>query len=322
LLRDVGSDHAFEKDFVYSGHAWKVSLMELRHLRYFVAVAEEGSFTQAAEHRLHTAQPSLSRQIRDLENDLGVQLIIRGPRGMELTPPGRIFFDHARLILAQVDAATEATRRAALPAKPSFTVGFLTGYEIEWLPKVMDILRDELHKADLTIQSASTPELVQALLQGKADVAFVRPDKQVGLEFARVASEPLFVLLPANHRLAARKAIRVEDLAREAFIGFSKKLAPALQRVIDDYVARAGVTLRQVQEAATLPTVISLALSTPGVTLMPAYALRLLPPSVVSRPLQGKAPTIDLAIAYNKTNASPLLKLLLSRADALVARAS
>src|ERR1700761_235393 len=105
--------------------------MELRHLRYFIAVAEEGSLTVAAEQRLHTAQPSLSRQMRDLKAELGCDLMIRGARGIELTPAGRVFLDHARIVLVQVEAAVAATRRAATPAKASFALGFLTGHEFE-----------------------------------------------------------------------------------------------------------------------------------------------------------------------------------------------
>src|SRR6267142_1834358 len=101
-----------------------MAIMELRHLRYFVAVAEEGSLTVAAQKRLHTAQPSLSRQIHDLELELGVQLLIRGPRGIELTASGRVFLDHARVALLQVEAAAEAARRAAQPARTSFAIGF------------------------------------------------------------------------------------------------------------------------------------------------------------------------------------------------------
>src|SRR5260370_38648635 len=107
--------------------------MELRHLRYFVAVAEEGSLTIAAQKRLHTAQPSLSRQIHDLELELGVQLLIRGPRGGELTAAGRVFLDHARVALLQVEAASEAARRAAPHAGTPFPVGLLPGYERDWL---------------------------------------------------------------------------------------------------------------------------------------------------------------------------------------------
>src|SRR5271167_3014395 len=105
--------------------------VELRHLRYFVAVAEEGSLTVAAGRRLHTAQPSLSRQIRDLEYEVGVQLLIRSVHGIELTAAGRAFLDHARLALAQVEAAGEAARRAAQPAKAWFVMGFLTGTEMD-----------------------------------------------------------------------------------------------------------------------------------------------------------------------------------------------
>ena len=130
--------------------------MELRHLRYFVAVAEAGSLTVAAEKKLHTAQPSLSRQIRDLENEVGAQLLTRNARGIELTAAGKAFLDHARLALIQVDAAGEAARRAATPSKPTFAIGFLTGQEIDWLPEVMRVLRDELPKIDVTVSSQSS----------------------------------------------------------------------------------------------------------------------------------------------------------------------
>src|SRR3984893_5629054 len=118
--------------------------MELRHLRYFVAVAEEKSITVAATRRLRTAQPSLSRQLRELETEVGAKLMTRSTRGIELTAAGRAFLDHARLALAQVEAAAAAARRAAQPAKPSFALGFLTGQEMDWLPAAMTILKGEL----------------------------------------------------------------------------------------------------------------------------------------------------------------------------------
>src|ERR1700730_16407843 len=104
--------------------------MELRHLRYFVAVAETGSLTVAAARVLHTSQPSLSRQIRDLEDELGAQLLTRRARGIELTPAGRAFLDHARVVLSQVEAAAIAARRVAHPAQPLFSMGFLTNHEL------------------------------------------------------------------------------------------------------------------------------------------------------------------------------------------------
>src|SRR5260221_11183860 len=116
--------------------------MELRSLRYFVAVADAGSLTGAAEERLHTSQPSLSRQIRDLEDEVGAQLLTRNARGIDLTPAGRAFLDHARSVLSQVEAAGEAAPRTARPPRPCFTMGFLTGTELRWRPEAMRTLRD------------------------------------------------------------------------------------------------------------------------------------------------------------------------------------
>ncbi len=127
--------------------------MELRHLRYFIAVAEVGSLTVAAEEKLHTSQPSLSRQIRDLEEEIGAQLLIRRARGIDLTAAGRAFLDHARLVISQVEAGAEAARRVAHPAKPCFSMGFLTGHELTWMPEALRILRDELPSIDVMISS-------------------------------------------------------------------------------------------------------------------------------------------------------------------------
>ncbi|WP_259673832.1 LysR family transcriptional regulator [Rhizobium sp. NZLR1] len=131
--------------------------MELRHLRYFIAVAEEGSLTVAAEKRLHTAQPSLSRQLRDLELEVGAELFIRNARGITLTPAGSAFLDHARLALGQANEAIAAARRAARPAKATFAVGFLTGQEVDWLPHVTQILRAELPLIDFKVSSLYSP---------------------------------------------------------------------------------------------------------------------------------------------------------------------
>jgi LysR family hca operon transcriptional activator len=294
--------------------------MELRHLRYFVAVAEEGSLTVAAERRLHTSQPSLSRQIRDLEYEVGTELFTRSAKGIELTAAGRAFLDHARLALAQAEAAVDAARRAAQPAKPSFALGFLTGQEMDWLPEAMNILRDELPNIDVTVSSQYSPLLADGLMRGKLDLAFMRPEPHMpDLEYKVVMTEPLVVVLPSDHRLASRKAIAIQDIAEEAFIGMSKT-APTLQVIIDDYLKRAGLDIRAQHEIDNLGMAMSLVASTRGVTLLPAYAQNFLPWSVISRPLKGETPTIDLVIGYNKTNKSPTLKLFLSKSDELISR--
>ncbi|HEY4443134.1 MAG TPA: LysR family transcriptional regulator [Steroidobacteraceae bacterium] len=296
--------------------------MELRHLRYFVAVAEEGSLTVAAERRLHTAQPSLSRQIRDLEYQVGVQLLTRSARGVELTAAGRAFLDHARIALAQVEAAREAAQRAARPAKTTFALGFLTGQEMDWLPEVMRILHDELPKIEVTLSSQHSPDLADGLMRGRLDAAFLRREKNsTDLVFRTVATEPLVVVMPSDHRLAAQDAISPKDIRGETFISVSMT-APALRVVIDNYLRKCGLDLKPDHEVDNLAMAMSLVASTRGIALLPTYARNFLPWSVISRPLKGEAPTIDLVLGYSTANTSPILKLFLSRVDDLVGRVS
>src|ERR1700723_4450963 len=217
--------------------------MELRHLRYFVAVADAGSLTVAAEQKLHTSQPSLSRQIRDLEDEVGAQPLTRKARGIDLTPAGRAFLDHARVVLSQVEAAAEAARRVAHPPKPCFTMGFLTGHELRWMPEALRILRDELPNIDVMISSQYSPPLADAIVKGSVDAAFLRREKGVpGLAFRTLVKEPLVVVLPSDHRLAALKAISPGDLVGETFVAVSHT-APVLRAVIDDYLKRSGVNI-------------------------------------------------------------------------------
>ena len=296
--------------------------MELRHLRYFVAVAEAGSLTVAAEQTLHTSQPSLSRQIRDLEGEVGARLLTRRARGIELTPAGRAFLEHVRLVLSQVEAAAEAARRVAHPAKPCFAMGFLTGHELTWMPEALQILRHELPNVDVMISSQYSPLLADGLSKGKIDAAFLRRERGIPeLAYRVLVKEPLMVVLPTDHRLAALKSIGAKDLEGQIFVTVSKT-APVLRVVIDNYFKRSGIGITPAHEADHLAMGMSLIASTGGVGLLPAYAQNFLPSSVTSRPLKGDVPTIDLALGYKKSNQSPILKLLLSRLDELVARVS
>jgi LysR family hca operon transcriptional activator len=291
--------------------------MELRHLRYFVAVVEEGSLTTAAERRLHTSQPSLSRQIRDLEHQVGAELLSRSVNGVELTAAGKAFLDHARLALMQVEAAVEAARRAAKPERKTFAIGFQTGHEMNWLPRAMHVLRDELQNIQVTICSDYSPDLAEALARGRLDLAFLRVEPSYDLKYHVVDREPLIVLMPSDHRLTAREAVRPQDFVGEIFIGGSNK-ATVLRAVTEDYLHRSGLDIKLDHGVDNLAQAMSLVASTRGLALMPAYAKNLLPSSVVSRPLQGEAPTIELAVGYSKSNTSPTLKLFLSRLDELV----
>jgi LysR family hca operon transcriptional activator len=292
--------------------------MELRHLRYFVAVAEEKSITVAATRRLRTAQPSLSRQLRELETEVGAKLMTRSVRGIELTAAGKTFLDHARLALAQVEAAAAAARRAAHPEERTLALGFLSGCEPQWLPGVMHVLREELPRIEVTISSKHSPQLADGLATGKLDAAFLRPEEQYpDLVYKVLVREPLIVVLPSDHRLASREAIAPKDLLGETFIGMADQ-APVLRSIVEDYFRRSGFDLQPTHRVEYLSMAISLVASTKGVALLPDFARNFLTLSVISRPLAGEAPSIDLVLGYHKANNLPLLKTFLSRVDDMI----
>ena len=303
--------------------------MELRHLRYFVAVAEAGSLKVAADQRLHTTQPSLSRQIRDLEEEIGAKLLTRTSRGITLTPAGRVFLDHARVVLSQVEIGIESARRLADPVKPYFVLGFMTGHETTWLPEALQLLRDELPGAHVVISSQVSPQLAVALSKGRIDAAFVRREEGIhDLEFRLLTKEPLEVFMPKEHRFAAMKRVDPRQIVGEKFLSVSGNAlisagtVPALRIAIDAYLAKCNIHIKPSYEVDNLAGAMSLIPSTGCVALLPVYAKNLASSSVTSRPLRGKPPTIDLCFAYKEGNDSPILKLLLSRLDELILRVS
>jgi LysR family hca operon transcriptional activator len=292
--------------------------MELRHLRYFIAVAEEGSVTVAAEKRLHTAQPSLSRQLRDLEIEVGTPLFIRGARGVELTDSGRAFLPHARLAVGEAAEALQAARRAARPAKAVFSVGFLTGQEVDWLPHVTRVLRAELPKIEFKVTSMYSPDLAEALQNGDIDLGFLRVEPKPDVAYTVIAKEAIVVILPSDHRLAEEKTIDPKALEGEELVGFSD-IATVLRTVVEGYLRERGVALTPTHRVENFSMVLSLVSSIRGVALMPAYVEALLPWSVVSRPLKGEKLTIDLAVGYRSDNQSPVLRTFLAGLDQLIA---
>ena len=293
--------------------------MELRHLRYFVAVAEEGSVRLAADKRLHTSQPSLSRQIRDLENEVGAQLLRRGPRGVELTEAGRAFLDHARLSLAQAGAAIEAARRAANPAKPVFAVGFVVGHEADCIPPTTGILRDDLPSLEVRVFSGFSVDLAEDLVGGRLDVAFMRREPTANLDYLHVLNEPLVAILSSDHRLAAHPAVDPREFVDETFIGISP-VPRILRSVVKGYLERSGLRIVPSFEIDNFAMAISLVGSTRGIALLPASIESYLPPALVSRPLAGEQPTIELVVGFHFQNRSPTLGKFLSRIADLRAR--
>jgi LysR family transcriptional regulator, hca operon transcriptional activator len=291
--------------------------MELRHLRYFIAVADAGSLTVAAEQTLHTSQPSLSRQIRALEQEVGVALMNRSANGIELTSAGKAFLQHARMSVLQAEAAKEAALRAAQPAKPAFTLGFISGAELGLLPEVNRVLRDEFPGIEIRLSSDYSPVLAKALMRRKLDAAFMRPEEHMGdLACRRVRTDPLVFVFPSDHPLASQAAVAPQEIVNETFY-LPSKAAPAVRRAVLEYFNRAGIDLKPEHEVHNVVHAISMITSARAVMMLPAYAKQYLPASITTRPVKGEVPTLDLVIAYHKANNSPILKLLLANVGKL-----
>src|SRR6476469_3265955 len=186
-------------------------------MAYLTGIREQWSFdtfgisSLSPKRRLYTSQPSLSRQIRDLEDQVGVELLSRSVRGVELTAAGTAFLDHARLALMHVEAAGEAARSAAQPARKKLAIGFQTGHEMNWLPRAMRVLHDELKDIEVTVSSDYSPDLAEALTRGRLDVAFLRVEPGFDLAYRVVDREPLVVLMPSDHRLTTRDSVHPQE---------------------------------------------------------------------------------------------------------------
>jgi LysR family hca operon transcriptional activator len=237
----------------------------------------------------------------------------RSAHGVELTPAGKAFLDHARMALVQAEAAKEAAQRAAQPARPTFALGFMSGAEIGLLPEVDRVLRDEFPGIEIRLSSDYSPVLAKALMRRKLDAAFIRPEEQMGdLSYRRVRTDPLVFVFPSDHRLASQAAVAPQEIANENFC-LPSKAAPAVRRVVLEYFKQAGIDLKPEHEVHNVVHAISMITSTRAVMMLPAYTKRYLPESITTRPVQGEAPTLDLMLAYHKANKSPILRLLLSR---------
>jgi LysR family transcriptional regulator, hca operon transcriptional activator len=276
--------------------------LELRHLRYFVAVAEEGSLSEAARTRLHTAQPSLSRQLRELEGEVGVQLFERRPRGIVLTQAGMRFLEHSREILARIDEAVNDARGV----RTVLRVGSLPGLEPEILPRVTQLARAHAPDVEVRILSAPSPGLVEQLRAGELDMALMRQvENATDLHFELVGSHRIVVVLPADHGLARKEAVSFGDLRDQAYIAVSRRGAPALRSAVDAWCQQQGLTLTPSHSADSIASGIALILTTRGFSLMTDYAGPLIPPGVIVRPLVDEPHPIPLVIAYRPKNPTP-----------------
>ena len=283
--------------------------MELRHLRYFVAVAEELNFGRAAE-RLRIAQPPLSRQIRDLERELGTPLFERVPRGVELTPAGRAFLPEARLTLAQAERAQRTAERAARGEIGRLRVGFVEAVsDAGVLPDVLGFFRLHLPNIGLSLFEMDSLQQVEAFRDGRIDLGVLHGapgEVEAGLRAERVYAEPFVVAVPETHALATRPRASLRDFAGEPFLLFPRHVGPAMY---DDLIARcraAGFSPRVVQEVAGWHTLAGLVSAGVGVSFVPRSLGQLRRPGVAYRPVRDLGVEMAISAAWKPGDRSPV----------------
>jgi DNA-binding transcriptional LysR family regulator len=283
--------------------------VELRHLRYFVAVAEELHFGRAAQ-RVGIAQPPLSQQIQQLERLLGARLFNRSRRRVELTQAGHLLLDDARRILADVARATDRARRAELGEVGTLTVAFAASVMFLELPRIIREFRARFPDVVLSLREMPTAMQLDALTSGEIDVGFVRePPALPGLFLETVMREPLRIALSQSHPLAALRRVPLERLADEPFVLFPAEVGPGLHAQVLAICRTAGFTPRVVQESRELYTTVSLVEAGLGVTIVPASIEKMGWTGVCYRPLPARlgSTRIDMARRDGPEAASPVI---------------
>ena len=293
--------------------------MELRRIQYFVAVAEELHFGRAAE-RLQMAQPPLSQQIKQLEAEIGVTLLLRSTRRVELTAAGERFLERARQILVSVDDAVDEATRVSQGLLGTLAIGFTGSATYDLLPSLARALRAELPGIELDLRGEMlTPDQVAALLDGTLDLGFLRPPVgSPGLDVRVLRHEPLVAVLPESHALAGRAKVKLADLRDEPFITYPSHNRSVVHQAVLEACEQSGFTPAPVHEVGETSTLVSFVAAGLGVALVPASVQHLQITGARYVPLAGTKREVELALATRTDDPSPQVARVRARAEALV----
>ncbi len=293
--------------------------MELRHLNYFIAVAEEMHFGRAAK-RLNISQPPLSQQIKQLEEEIGVRLFNRTRRRVELTEAGVVFLTEARRIMAMTKEAVRQTNRADRGEIGRLSIGFIGSANYSVLPQVIREFRKRFPAVELSLTEMNTSQQLEALLDGRIQVGFMRPPKGMGdkeISVEPVFHEPLVVAMPGNHPLRKERILSLRRLSNESFIMIPRQRGPGFFDHIITLCQQEGFSPHIVLEASQFHTIIGLVAAGIGISILPASMQRSRILGVVFRSISGKAETV-LHMAWVKDNRAPVLQNFLDAARAAV----
>lgn len=278
--------------------------MELRHLRYFITVAEELNFSKAAL-RLYTAQPSLSQQIKDLEDDVGVRLLNRTKRKVELTEEGAVFLEQARLTLAQADKAVAMARQVSQAKQQLLRIGFVPVAEMKIFPYVLPNLRVQNPDLKIDLLSLNNVDQIRGIKKGELDISFTCDNFQSDeIESKFVLREPLIFILPKEHPLAKYERIPVQALDGIDFIIPSDEQSKMLHDAILNFAKDHGIEFNIVQKADNILFNINSIGIGLGCTILPGYIATLTMNNTVIRPLDVELPSLDLFVSYRKNSNS------------------
>jgi len=293
--------------------------MELRHLKYFVAVADERNITRAAG-RLRVAQPSLSRQLSDLENEVGVKLLVRGRHGVTMTAAGREFHRRAKALLSDAVRAADAARIASGAIAGRLTVGFPTGLHLDHLAPVIQAFRNEHPLAAFVFTHALPAVQLQGLRDGSLDVAFVTlPTQLHGMEHCVVWRIPFEVVMPETHRLARRKSLDFHDLTGEDFVFCTRDSRPEFYDEFFRHSTNAGFRPQVVQEVGGYPTtILALVGLGVGLSVLPHFERAEGIRGLVWRPLARPKLWSDFALVWPRKATSPLLREFVTLAQQML----
>lgn len=292
--------------------------MDLRHLRYFIAVAEELSFTKGAE-RLHKAQPPVSQQIRQLEDEIGVTLLNRTRRHVELTEAGRVFLDQARQILRSTEGAVVQAQRAQRGEIGRLTVGFFEHMSYTLLPPILRAYRDRFPSVDVQLRWFPVISQAEALRRGDLDIAFLRPVPDMNeVTWETILEEPFVLAVPSDHPLASVEAVSLKSCAQEPFVMYKAEMAPDFHAMHLRMCASAGFVPKVASEVGQVYTLLGLVSSGAGIGFVPASVQKVHFDHVAYKPIQGKQMTYEVMLGWSQRNPTPLMTAFVETAKSVL----
>jgi DNA-binding transcriptional LysR family regulator len=290
--------------------------MELKHLTSFIAVAEQLSFVRAAD-RLYLSQPALTGQIQRLEEELGVQLLVRNRRTVKLTDAGSVFLAEARATLSRARLAAERAQKAARGEIGRLRIGFVSSAVLETVPNIVVAFRKQYPEVTLDLMNLRTVSQVKKLIDKTLDIGFLRlPLSNEHLQTTIIHREPFLLVLPKGHPRARDKQVHIANLRNESFVAYGRRWAPGFFDSVVQMCVKEGFSPNIVQETGEMYTAIALIAAGAGIAILPKSVVLAQSKNIVMKPLAGSVPTSEIAIATRVGNNSLIVRSFIELAAA------